>query len=135
MCKLSATDSISQHLLTAISGLARAIKDDIARLNDGVAELRMGQRIFLADERRQKIYQWLSSPDPSSNHNAACKKRHPTTGVWFVSSDQFEEWKTSSNSFFWLHGIRKYMFSKEVVDMLVTDRALQLGAAKQYYGK
>jgi hypothetical protein len=111
MCKPSATDTTLSHLLVAISGLARAIKDGVTRLNDGLAELQIRQRTFLADEHRQKIYQWLSSPDPSSNHNAACKKRQPTTGAWFVRSDQFEEWKMGSNSFLWLHGIRKYMFS------------------------
>ncbi|KAI9735737.1 MAG: hypothetical protein M1818_006345 [Claussenomyces sp. TS43310] len=74
-----------------------AIKNDVARLNDGVAGLQFGQR-------GREIYQWLSSPDPSSNHNAACKKRQATTGEWFVGSEQFEEWQRSSNSFLWLHG-------------------------------
>ncbi|KAF4631092.1 hypothetical protein G7Y89_g7033 [Cudoniella acicularis] len=86
-------------------GLARAIKDDVARLNNSIAELQVGQKEFLVDERRQKIHQWLSPLDPSSNHNAACKKRQPTTGAWFVGSDQYEKWKTTSNSFLWLHGI------------------------------
>ncbi len=99
------------NLLTIISGLSRAIKDDIARLDDGIAELQIGQKTFLADDRRKKIHQWLSPPDPSSNHDAACKKRQPTTGAWFVEGPQFEEWKINPNSFVWLHGIRKDMFS------------------------
>ena len=98
-------------ILTTISRLSQAIKDDIARLDDDIAELQAGPKTFLADDRRRKIRQWLSPPDPSSNHNAACKKRQPTTGAWFFESLQFEEWKSSPNSFLWLHGIRKYMFS------------------------
>jgi hypothetical protein len=73
--------------------------------------LQIGQKTVLADNRRQKIHEWLSPPDPSSNHNAACKKKQPMTGAWLVEGPQFEEWKTRPNSFLWLHGIRKYIFS------------------------
>lgn len=93
----------------------QAIKDEVSRLQDGVAELQIRQRIFLAEKRWQKIHQWLSPPDPSLNHNAACKKRQPTTGAWFIEGDQFDKWKRSSNSFLWLHGIRTYTFSEIVV--------------------
>ena len=61
----------------------------------------------LEDEYQQKIYQWLSAPDPSSNHNDACKKRQPTTGSWFIKGEQFDIWKAASNSMLWLHGIRE----------------------------
>jgi hypothetical protein len=83
--------------------------DNVARLNACVAELQIEHRTCLADGRRQKLHQWLSPPDPSLNHNAACKKRQPTTGEWFLTSDHFEEWKMSPNSFLWLHGIRKHV--------------------------
>ncbi|KAH7363898.1 ectomycorrhiza-induced ankyrin-domain/NACHT-domain-containing protein [Rhexocercosporidium sp. MPI-PUGE-AT-0058] len=56
-------------------------------------------------ENQQKIRRWLSSPDPSSNHNAACKARQATTGEWFLKSDEFERWKMASRSFLWLYGI------------------------------
>jgi hypothetical protein len=92
-----------------IGALAREIKDDIVKLSDGVAKLQIEQKTFTEDERRQKIYQWLSPPDPSSNHNSACKKRQPTTGAWFIESDEFKKWKMGPNSFLWLHGIRKYI--------------------------
>ncbi|KAH8657573.1 ankyrin repeat-containing domain protein [Tricladium varicosporioides] len=82
-------------------GLARSIKDDVTRLSDGIAELQVRQKTLIARE----IQQWLSSPDASSNHNAACKKRQLTTGAWFIESDEFNEWKTCPNSFLWLHGI------------------------------
>ncbi|KAH9203390.1 hypothetical protein DL95DRAFT_399380, partial [Leptodontidium sp. 2 PMI_412] len=48
---------------------------------------------------------WLSSPDPSTNHNAACKLRQSTTGEWFLKSDEFGKWKMTSRSFLWLYGI------------------------------
>jgi hypothetical protein len=58
-------------------------------------------------EKQQKIRYWLLSPDPSSNHHAACKVHQATTGEWFLKSDEFEEWKMTSRSFLWLYGIRK----------------------------
>jgi hypothetical protein len=73
-------------------------------------ELQIGQRTFLADERRQKIHTWLSAPDPFLNHNAARKKQQPTTGTWFVNGEHLAEWKVGPNSFLWLHGIRKFYF-------------------------
>ncbi|KAH9204132.1 hypothetical protein DL95DRAFT_377186 [Leptodontidium sp. 2 PMI_412] len=56
-------------------------------------------------EKQQKIRHWLSAPDPSTNHNAACKLRQARTGEWFLKSDEFEKWKMTSRSFLWLHGI------------------------------
>jgi hypothetical protein len=82
----------------------------MANINGNVAELQAGQKAFLADDRWRNIHKWLSPPDPSSNHHAACKKRQPTTGGWFVEGKQFEAWKTSPKSFLWLHGIRKLVF-------------------------
>jgi hypothetical protein len=103
------------QLLTTISALSKAISDDIVRLNGGLEELQIQQRTFFTNSRREKIHQWLSPPDPSSSHKAACKRRQPTTGAWFVEGRQFEEWKISPNSFLWLHGIRKYIFSQRIV--------------------
>ncbi|KAJ5463656.1 hypothetical protein N7475_008600 [Penicillium sp. IBT 31633x] len=32
------------------------------------------------------------APDASLNHNAACTKRHPDTGLWLFNSYQFTGW-------------------------------------------
>ncbi|KAH6666209.1 hypothetical protein B0J14DRAFT_199342 [Halenospora varia] len=85
--------------------LTRAIKDDITRLGYGLADMQTEQRTLAIGEKKQKIRHWLSSPDPSSNHNAACKARQATTGEWFLKSDEFKEWKMTSRSFLWLYGI------------------------------
>lgn len=56
----------------------------------------------------EKVSQWLTASLPSSNHNAAIKKRQPRTGEWFTQGKEFAEWKMgTSSSFIWLHGIRK----------------------------
>lgn len=53
------------------------------------------------------INQWLAAPLPSSNHNAAIKKRQPRTSEWFTQSKEFADWKIETNSFIWLYGIRE----------------------------
>ena len=56
----------------------------------------------------EKISQWLAAPLPSSNHNAALKKRQLRTGAWFTQGKEFTDWKmVVGSSFMWLHGIRK----------------------------
>ena len=55
----------------------------------------------------EKINRWLAAPLPSSNHNAAMKKKQPNTGEWFTQSKEFAEWKNETSSFIWLHGIRR----------------------------
>src|SRR6266487_5624818 len=103
MCKRYVLHRIFPRLLMISSALARTIKQDVAKLNEQVS-----QRAFIADQRWTKFRLWLSSPDPSTNHNSAYQKRQPTTGVWFTESQHFDEWKDSPNSFLWLHGIRMF---------------------------
>ena len=71
--------------------------------------------VLALDEHRQKILRWLSAPDPSSNHNAACKKQQPTTGAWFIEGDAFANWKEKPRSFIWLHGIRTFCWNVPLV--------------------
>lgn len=63
--------------------------------------------ILRSNPTDEKINQWLAAPNPSSNHNAAVKKRQPGTGEWFTQSKEFADWKIRTGSFIWLHGIRK----------------------------
>jgi hypothetical protein len=53
----------------------------------------------------ERIYDWLSAADPSSNYQQALKQRHQNTGLWFLESDQYRAWKNDPASFLWLHGI------------------------------
>jgi hypothetical protein len=86
---------------------------------------------LIADELQQ-IHRWLSAPDPSSNHNDACKMRQPTTGTWFINGEVFKRWKSDLNSFIWLYGIRTFPGD---IFTAVSDRSKQLVLVNQYYGK
>ena len=53
----------------------------------------------------ENIYEWLSPPDPSTNHNIACDTHHKKTAAWFFQGSIFREWK-STGSLLWIHGKR-----------------------------
>ena len=55
-------------------------------------------------EMHDKIRQWLSPPDPSSNFHGAIKQRQANTGLWLLESNQFARWKTINDSVLWLYG-------------------------------
>jgi len=60
------------------------------------------------NQLRDSLRQWLSPPDPSINHNIACKAHHHGTAQWFFQGSIFNQWK-STGSFLWLHGKRAFL--------------------------
>jgi hypothetical protein len=66
--------------------------------------------LFILTENllREKSKNWLSPPDPSTNHNIARKAHHKGTASWFFQSRIYEQWK-SSPSFIWIHGKRTFL--------------------------
>ncbi|KAL9596235.1 MAG: hypothetical protein Q9219_005946 [cf. Caloplaca sp. 3 TL-2023] len=70
----------------------------------------------------EKLLRWLSAPDPSTNLNAALRKRHDHTGVWLLESQKYLSWKAAQVSFLWLHGIPgcgKTILSSTVIEELL----------------
>jgi DNA replication protein DnaC len=62
--------------------------------------------------------------DPSTNHNAARKKHKPTTGKWFLESEQFVSWMHGRITSIWLHGIPgtgKTILSSTIIDRIDTS--------------
>ena len=55
-------------------------------------------------EYYRKIADWLSSPDPSTNHESARQRHEPQTGTWLLHHNQYNEWKSGSTRFLWIHG-------------------------------
>jgi hypothetical protein len=60
----------------------------------------------VSDDKLDKIFKWLSPTIPSANYDAALKIRLQETGMWFINSEQFSEWKKTADSLFWLYGKR-----------------------------
>ncbi len=67
--------------------------------------------IVIGTQLRQELRRWLSSPDPSTNHNVACNIHHDGTANWFFQGDSYKEWRTTgSDSLLWIHGKRVPLF-------------------------
>jgi hypothetical protein len=54
---------------------------------------------------QEKLQLWLSPPDPSVNHNTACKTQHSGTAMWFIQGSTFQDWK-KNGSLLWIRGNR-----------------------------
>lgn len=74
------------------------------------------------EEKLGKICSWLSAPDPSTNYHKAHKQRQAQTGLWFLQSTRFTQWKVSAASRLWLYGIPgcgKTILSSTVIEHLL----------------
>jgi hypothetical protein len=61
--------------------------------------------ILPGNQLRESIHNWLSPPDPSTNHNIACGTHHKKAATWFFQGSIFQEWK-STGSLLWVYGKR-----------------------------
>lgn len=83
-------------------GKEKALK----RLQKEVRESKEGgSDVQLQDRTLEKVRNWLSAPDPSTNYHKADKQRQADTGSWLIESKQFARWKTKEASRLWLYGI------------------------------
>jgi hypothetical protein len=57
------------------------------------------------DQLQRDIRNWLSPPDPSTNHNIVCDTHRTGSATWFTQGTPFDEWK-STGSLLWIHGKR-----------------------------
>lgn len=73
-------------------------------LGNDVVELKSLFEGLYANETVSTIRVWLMAPDATINHNVACEKRHPNTGLWFVKGFHFQNWLIERNSFLWING-------------------------------
>lgn len=99
------------------------IDEDIAEIRDnlssavGVLQLKDNKRIQteLADvktllclvksnQESSELHAWLKAPDATIDHNAACLKRHPGTGLWLIEDPNFAKWLVEGNSILWVNG-------------------------------
>ncbi|KAJ5472932.1 hypothetical protein N7530_006933 [Penicillium desertorum] len=73
-------------------------------LEDGISELKLLVERMNTIHISTTIRDWLNAPDATIDHNAACEKRHISTGLWLVNGQKFQNWLVERNSFLWLNG-------------------------------
>jgi hypothetical protein len=69
-----------------------------------------GSDSFTGNHLRDELLRWLLPPDPSPNHNIACKAHHNGTTRWFFQGTMFNNWKSTA-SFLWVHGKRALLLA------------------------
>lgn len=92
---------IRDNLLLALDVLQLR---DHQKIQDDITELKLLLEVVSASQISSTIRDWLKAPDATVNQNAACAKRHPGTGMWFVKGPIFTTWLTQDRSFLWLNG-------------------------------
>ena len=74
---------------------------------------------------RDKLRSWLSPPDPSVNHNTACKTQHGGTATWFIQGSTFQDWK-KNGSLLWVRGNRTLLHASLpsclLIDLPISQR-------------
>lgn len=86
-----------RQLAGLMDGLGR-IEGSQADLMYGLDRLNIRQDNQEAADRKRKILQWLSPVDPSTSHEAALKIHQAGTNDWFLSREEFNNWKQAKNS-------------------------------------
>ena len=71
-----------------------------------------------SEKNRTQLVEWLSTADPSINHNSAREKHEPETGDWLIKdSTDFKSWFNAPNSFLWVNGKGEAPFLFEMVHL------------------
>ncbi|KAF3283913.1 hypothetical protein TWF970_001081 [Orbilia oligospora] len=102
--KLYRSEIVHPDNSTAEASCATLCGDDLSNLTKR-PERSKNDNPIIHYEKQQDIYRWLSPPDSSTNYNAAIKEQLQGSGLWFIESSEFSEWKRQRNSLLWLHGI------------------------------
>lgn len=77
---------------------------DHESVQDDIYEIKSLLETIKTNQISTTIRDWLKAPDVTSDHNAACVKRYPGTGVWFVTGSSFKTWLNQERSFLWCSG-------------------------------
>ncbi|KAI9882889.1 MAG: hypothetical protein M1823_005361 [Watsoniomyces obsoletus] len=101
----------------------------ILKVDDGVTSLAKSFESERSTREREQIFAWLRAPDPSGSHGAKRRERQPDTGQWLLDCEQYADWKSTPNSFMWLHGIpgcgKSILFStaaQDVIDSCISQK-------------
>ena len=80
--------------------------DESKSLSSNLVSTDFGTLLILpGNQLRETTHNWLSPPDPSTNHNIACGTHHKKAATWFSQGGIYQEWK-STGSLLWIHGKR-----------------------------
>lgn len=83
------------------------LAEDVQDITTSVACVSaQSQRILEAQHSSdfKKIVDWLSPPDPWTNHATARRHHYARTGQWLVDSEVYQRWRNGTTRHLWLKG-------------------------------
>ncbi|KAI1055459.1 hypothetical protein LB506_011521 [Fusarium annulatum] len=92
---------ISRHREGIQLALTTEVTKDIKDIKAASEEIRS----ILTEEQRHRVYNWLTTTDPSPIHNRSRKLYEDGTGSWMLRSQMWTDWLASSVRCLWVHGI------------------------------
>ena len=115
--------------------LSRAIQGDIENIRGGVNKITEEVTSLQIGRRSKEIHQWLSAPDPSSNHSQALKHHYANTRDCFLKSDIYLDWLSNPCAFLWLCGIPgcgKTMLSSLIIQRTISKCQIRANSVVLY---
>ena len=94
-------DEIRNNLSFALGVLQ--LKEN-KRIKDDITEVKTLLDLIKTNQISSNLRDWLKAPDATIDHNSACLKKHPGTGLWLVRDLRFTTWLTEGTSILWLNG-------------------------------
>ena len=97
-------EDVGDILANLSSALTVLQLKDNKRTHDEISEMKSLLESISNYQISSDLRDWLNAPDATIEHNAACLKKYPGTGVWLIENPHFSSWLTEKNSFLWLNG-------------------------------
>ena len=124
-----------QYGRISISGDAPVHLGDTIVQND-IEEAAKIMKNAQAQQLAASVRRCLRAPDATIDYNAACAKRHTSTGQWFVQHPAFIAWLLQDNSFLWLYGFAgcgKSVLCSTAIKHAFRHARLQSGSAVAFF--
>ncbi|KAI0263652.1 hypothetical protein BC834DRAFT_305980 [Gloeopeniophorella convolvens] len=89
----------NEELSMAVAEILRVIRNvsrDVSTVKGGLTEI---QR----NELKRRFRDWLSPPNPMTNHHEARSVRHRGSATWLIQGETFKKWKLEG-TLLWIHG-------------------------------
>ncbi|RSL72193.1 hypothetical protein CEP53_001180 [Fusarium sp. AF-6] len=99
----------------------------ISNVQETVNKIYDIQTSIRVDEKRNKVLEFFTKANPSSELDTNRNLRHNLTGLWLTEGPEFEEWYTTPGSKIWCSGIPGA--GKSVLAAAMIDECLQRNAA------
>ena len=100
--KILDVDDRVQGIEYSVRGVDGKLDQSNRSLSLNLDSYSAGSDNFTGIQLRNNLLRWLSPPDPSINHNIACKTYHNGTAQWFFQGIIFNRWKSAGS--LWVHG-------------------------------